>query len=157
MKLRKIELTETVRFNADQMLKLVADVASYPEFLPWVKAVKIWNAEENPNEFSAQLLIGYKAFRATFSTDVIIDPDFGTVQTHLISNSKQSVGIFSKPLKALTCKWEFRPHSNGTEIGLSIELEFADAMLAQLAGNNLQAASTKIMYAFTEEAKKRFP
>ncbi|KAF0185340.1 MAG: cyclase/dehydrase [Hyphomonadaceae bacterium] len=156
MNLRKIEIKEIVAFSLNQLMELVGDVANYPDFLPWVKAAKIWDMDEDKSSFSAQLLIGYKAFRATFSTKVTIDTQNQTVRTHLIEDGKSARGIFSRPLKSLDCKWAFSPNENGTEIHLVIELEFADMMLAKLVGNNLHKASARIMNAFIEEAKKRY-
>lgn len=156
MKVRKIELKEIVPYETAQLMQLVGDVAHYPDFLPWVKAAKIWDHDEANENFSAQLLIGYKAFRATFSTRVTSDKIQQTVRTQLIENSKSIGGLFSKPLKSLDCNWVFAACEGGTEIHLVIELEFADIMLAKLVGDNLHKASERIMYAFTEEAKKRF-
>ncbi|MEY2925970.1 MAG: hypothetical protein RL367_447, partial [Pseudomonadota bacterium] len=50
------------------MFDLVADVARYPEFLPWISAVRI--RSDNNTEMVADLVVGFKAIRETFSSRV---------------------------------------------------------------------------------------
>jgi coenzyme Q-binding protein COQ10 len=45
--------------SADQMYNLVADVARYPEFLPWVSAIRIRKDEEG--EMLADMIVGFKS------------------------------------------------------------------------------------------------
>ncbi len=41
--------TRTLRYSADQMYGLVADVASYPRFLPWTAAARVRSVTPHPD------------------------------------------------------------------------------------------------------------
>ena len=53
------------------MFDLVADVARYPEFLPWVIATRVKSDSET--EMVADMLVGFKALREKFTSRVIKD------------------------------------------------------------------------------------
>ena len=59
--------------SAAQMYDLVADVRRYPEFLPWVSAIRIRKDEET--EMLADMVVGFKSLRETFTSRVEIDND----------------------------------------------------------------------------------
>ncbi len=58
--------------SAAQMYDLVADVARYPEFLPWVSAIRIRKDDET--EMLADMIVGFKSLRETFSSRVVKTP-----------------------------------------------------------------------------------
>lgn len=138
------------------MLDLVADVPNYGNFLPWVKAVKVWNFDNLPNSFDAELLIGYRNFRAPFSTGVIIDKTGQKILTQLLKPKSKIRALFSQPMRALDCQWVFRPNGDGCTIDLKIEYEFNDKIFSALLSNNIEKASQKLIEAFTNEAKRRY-
>ena len=47
--------------SAAQIFDLVADVKSYPEFLPWVSAIRIRKNDEQ--EMLADMVVGFKSLR----------------------------------------------------------------------------------------------
>ena len=57
-----------VPYSAEQMFDLVADVARYPEFLPWVVATRV--KSDNGREMVADMLVGFKALREKFTSRV---------------------------------------------------------------------------------------
>ena len=138
------------------MLALVADVANYEKFLPWVKAVKIWNNETSQTSFDAELLIGYRNFRAPFATSVIIDRESSSIKTSLLKHKSKIRNLFAQPMRELICKWEFMDLKNGSLIDLRIDYQFNDRILAALLSNNLEKAIQKLIEAFTSEAKRRY-
>lgn len=156
MSAKKIEIIQDVPFSMEEMVSLVKDVPNYDKFLPWVKAVRLWNIAPDNSSFDAQLMIGYKAFRAPFSTNVIIDEANNAIKTSLIDNPKKSFGFFLRPMKSLDCSWKFEPNGGHCKINLKIVFEFSEPILAGLLANNLDRATKKLMQAFMEEAKKRF-
>jgi coenzyme Q-binding protein COQ10 len=131
-------------FAPDDLLALVSDVAAYPAFLPWVKASRI--SRRKGNYFVGEAVIGYKAFRTRFSTQVDIDPDARTITTRLISG----------PFKKLACRWTFLPSDSGCIVDLHLDFEFSEPFLADLLKSNMDKAVGKLILAFTEEAKRRY-
>ncbi len=136
------------------MLELVSDVPNYHMFLPWVKAVRVWNETIETGTFDAELLIGYRNFRAPFTTKVKIDRAQSTIQTSLVKTKSKS--LFGQPMRELECKWKFIADGFGCMIELEIDYIFNDRILAALLSNNIEKASQKLIEAFTNEAKRRY-
>ena len=60
-------------YSPEQLYALVADVKSYPEFLPWCMAARIRHQDDYALE--ADLIIGFQMFRERFTSYVTLDPD----------------------------------------------------------------------------------
>lgn len=152
----QIEVSEIVEFSDVQMIALVRDVANYGNFLPWIKAVKIWDLAEDNNSFNAELLVGYRNFRAPFSTAVEVMPQSNQIVTNLIENRRTSLSLFAKPMKKLECKWQFIAIGSNCQVKVCIDYEFSDLILAALLKSNMDKAISKLINGFTEEAKLRY-
>ena len=61
--------TKLLPYAPEQLFDLVADVARYDEFLPWVVAVRIRSSSEK--ETVADLVVGFNAFKERFSSRVV--------------------------------------------------------------------------------------
>ena len=68
--------TRVLPYTADQMYALVADVASYPQFLPWTAAARIRSTEDKGDHtiMLADLVISFKVFREKFGSKVTLWP-----------------------------------------------------------------------------------
>ncbi|MEO6432918.1 MAG: SRPBCC family protein, partial [Sphingomicrobium sp.] len=55
-------------YSPEQMFELVADIARYDEFLPWVVAVRVRSSSET--ETIADLVVGFNAFKERFASKV---------------------------------------------------------------------------------------
>ena len=66
-------------YRAEQMYALVADVARYPEFLPWCAAARIRGYHKAPDGaheiMDADLVISFKVFRERFRSEVTLRPE----------------------------------------------------------------------------------
>jgi coenzyme Q-binding protein COQ10 len=135
-------------FAPDDLLALVEDVAAYPKFLPWIKATRISAQKPVPNGryFVGEAVVGFKAFRAQFSTHVEVDEVAKTVKTRLIKG----------PFRTLGCIWAFRTSESGTLVDLTLDFEFAEPFLADLLASNMDKAVGKLIKAFTAEAERRY-
>jgi hypothetical protein len=60
--------TRHLPYTPEQMFELVADVARYDEFLPWVVAVRVRSSSEA--ETVADLVVGFSAFKERFTSRV---------------------------------------------------------------------------------------
>src|SRR6478752_3348124 len=68
--------TRPVRHSAVQMFDLVADVETYPEFLPLCEALRIIRRSQSGEGIEtlvASMSIGYKAISESFTTRVTLD------------------------------------------------------------------------------------
>ena len=72
-------------YSARQMFDLVADVARYPDFLPWNSAARIRARKPGPRPgtelLEADLVISFKVFREKFGSRVVLDPGLTRVET----------------------------------------------------------------------------
>lgn len=68
------ETNHVVKHTADQMFDLVADVEHYPEFLPLCEALTVRSRKERDGKILllADMTVGYKAIRETFTTQVLL-------------------------------------------------------------------------------------
>lgn len=127
-------------WSAEQMYRLVADVASYPEFLPWVVAARI--RSDGETEMVADLLIGFKNLREKFSSRVIKQPA-----------ERIEVIYLDGPMRDLDNVWAFRAlPEGGCEIEFLVEFTFRNAIFERLAGQYFDRAFRRMVFAFEERA-----
>src|SRR6185437_6160964 len=72
--------TRIVPYTADLMYAVVADVERYPEFLPWVAALRIKSrSQEGAREIViAEMAVGFRTLRERYTSKVVLDPDAHT-------------------------------------------------------------------------------
>ena len=58
-------------YRPEQLFDLVADVGEYPKFLPWCVGSRILSRSEG--ELTADLTIGFKMFRESFRSHVLLE------------------------------------------------------------------------------------
>ena len=66
--------TKILKYKPEQMFDLVADVNSYPKFLPWCSAARVHSRNMiGKNEvLEADLVISFKVFREKFASKVTL-------------------------------------------------------------------------------------
>lgn len=145
----RYETSLTLPHDADALCALVADVHAYPRFLPWVKAIRVWDETENGpvRAFQAEAAIGYKMVAERFATGVIHDRAGRTVTTTLIRG----------PFRTLENTWTFTPlEGGGARVTFDILYAFKGALLQALLQANFDKAVRALIGAFTAEADRRF-
>jgi coenzyme Q-binding protein COQ10 len=134
--------TRFVPYPAELMYAVVSDVENYPEFLPWVVALRVLSRRETG--LTAEMAVGYGALRERYTSDVALDP-----ATHRIDVT-QTKG----PFKALENHWRFTPKDGGCEVEFSILFEFSSKLLQAVAGAKFEKALLKMTDAFAARAKQ---
>jgi coenzyme Q-binding protein COQ10 len=139
-----IRETRRLPYSAEQMYALVADVARYDEFLPWVVGVRVKSDSET--EMVADLLVGFKALREKFTSRV------QKQHPRLIK-----VHYLDGPLKDLDNEWHFRAMSpTECEIDFSVSFTFRNKMFEALAGQYFDRAFRKMVNAFEARAEELY-
>ncbi len=129
----------TLPYTADELYTLVADVARYPEFLPWCVGARI--LKRTDSEILADLMIGFKMFRETFTSRVTLSPNLIEVE------------YIKGPLKHLTNRWEFIPEPNGhCTIDFVVDFEFKNQLFEKLVGALFTEAVHRMVLAFEKRA-----
>jgi coenzyme Q-binding protein COQ10 len=126
--------------NAAQMYDLVADVSRYPEFLPWVSAIRIRKDEES--EMLADMIVGFKSLRETFSSRVLKTPKSSIIVDYL-----------DGPMKHLHNAWTFEDvEGGGSIVDFTVEFSFRNRVFEALAGQFFDSALRKMTTGFVERA-----
>ena len=139
------EIKHPVAHSADDMFKLVADVESYPKFLPLCEALKLKRRETRGGKevLIATMAVGYKLIRESFTTEVILDSEARSIVVHYLDG----------PFSYLENRWSFRPlTSKACEIDFYIAYSFRSRLLERLMGGLFDKAVRRYTTAFEERA-----
>jgi coenzyme Q-binding protein COQ10 len=126
-------------YSAEQMFDLVADVARYPEFLPWVVGARVRSDSEH--EMIADLLVGFNALREKFTSRVL-----------KVRPLEIKVHYLDGPMRDLDNIWHFRSIEGGCELDFTVQFTFRNAMFERLAGQYFDRAFRKMVGAFEDRA-----
>ncbi|WP_324260210.1 type II toxin-antitoxin system RatA family toxin [Altererythrobacter sp. H2] len=130
----------TVPYSAAQMFDLVADVANYREFLPWVVATRIRSDSES--EMIADMVVGFKSLRESFTSRVLKERP-----------GKIEVIYVDGPLRDLDNIWRFEDlPEGGCRIDFEVEFTFRNRVFEALAGQYFDRAFRKMVTAFEARA-----
>jgi coenzyme Q-binding protein COQ10 len=140
--------TRRVPFTPRQMFDLVADVERYPEFLPLCEALAVKHRERQGDVdiLIADMTVGYKAIRETFTSRVRLDRPRLEVAAAGVPGA---MGPFSR----LENRWQFRAAPGGCDVDFSIAYELRSAMLQMLVGALFDRAFRRYTEAFEERAR----
>ena len=141
----QFETHRPVPHTPDQMFDLVADVERYPEFLPLCEALAIRSRKERDGKILlvADMTVGYKAIRETFTTQVLLNKDERVIEVKYIDG----------PFKYLDNRWRFEPAGEGQSIvHFYIDYEFKSRILGALMGSMFDRAFRMFSDAFEKRA-----
>ncbi len=143
----QFETHRPVPHSPDQMFDLVADVERYPEFLPLCEALVVRSGKERDGKILliADMTVGYKAIRETFTTQVLLNKAERAIDVKYIDG----------PFKYLDNRWRFQPSENGgCVIDFFIDYEFKSRILGALMGSMFDRAFRMFTDAFETRANK---
>ena len=131
-------------YTAQQMYDLVADVGSYPKFLPWNSAARIRSRRPIPGGevMEADLVISFKVFRERFGSRVTLWPEVKKIETEYIDG----------PFKHMKSTWSFRDVEGGSEVDFFVDFEFRNAILQGIIGVVFNDAMQRVVRAFERRA-----
>lgn len=137
--------TRKLPFSAQQMYDLVADVARYPEFLPWTAAARIKSVEDEGDHsvMEADLVISFKVFRERFTSRVVLWPEAKKIDTEYLDG----------PFKYMKSNWEFTDVDGGCEVYFHVDFEFRNMILQKIIGVVFNEAMQRVVKAFEKRAR----
>jgi coenzyme Q-binding protein COQ10 len=136
--------TRHLPYTREQMFDLVADVARYPEFLPWVSAIRV--RSNSDSEMVADMIVGFKGLRETFTSRV--------TKTR---PERIHVDYVDGPLQYLTNEWAFRDDGEGgCLVDCVVDFAFRNRMFEMLAGQVFDRALRKMIGAFEDRAARLY-
>ena len=136
--------TKRLPYTADQMYGLVADVDSYPQFLPWNSAARIRSRTpiEGGEVLEADLVISFKVFRERFGSRVTLWPEARKIDTEYLDG----------PFRYMRSTWAFRDVEGGCEVDFMVDFEFKNAILQKIIGVVFNEAMHRVVRAFERRA-----
>lgn len=134
-----------MRHAAGQMFALVADVERYPEFVPMCERLVVRRRSGDPEAVEtllADMSIGYKVIRETFSTRVTLDRPTLRILVEYVDG----------PFSHLENIWTFRETASGSEVDFDIDYAFRSRTFQLLAGAVFETVFRKMAEAFEKRA-----
>ncbi len=140
--------TRSLPYTAQQMYDLVADVANYPNFLPWCAAARVRKTEPmgEAELMEADLVISFKVFRERFGSRVTLWPAKKVIDTEYIDG----------PFKYMKSNWSFADTEAGCDVSSHVDFEFKNAILQGIIGLVFNEAMQRIVRAFEARAQELY-
>ena len=135
-----------VPYSADQMYALIADIESYPDFLPWCAGARIRNRRQTARGevVEADLIVSFRVYRESFSSRVMLQPDRHNIDVHYMEG----------PFRYLNNHWRFKPISETEcEVDFFVDFELRSRLLQSLIGVVFNEAMRRIVRAFEQRAE----
>ena len=134
-------------YTPAQLFALVGDVMAYPEFVPWITSMRVWNArslDEGVETLDAEAGVGFSFLKERFSTRVRRDAKARRID----------VALLSGPFKRLANRWRFfEAAEGGTRVEFDIDFQFKNRILETLLAANFAHAVDRLMSCFEARAK----
>jgi coenzyme Q-binding protein COQ10 len=125
----------------------VGDVTRYPEFVPWITAMRTWNARdlgEGVETLDAEAAVGFSFLKERFSTRVRRDAGLRQIDVTLLAG----------PFKRLANRWQFFEAGEGaTRVEFDIDFQFKSRLLETLLAANFAQAVERLMTCFETRAR----
>lgn len=127
------------------MFDLVADVESYPDFVPLCERLKVRErGMVDGNEIiTARMTVAYKLIRESFISKAVFDRENLQIRAEYLEG----------PFRQLENRWTFHPREDGgCDVEFFISYEFKSKMLEVLMGSVFDKAFRKFSKAFEMRA-----
>jgi coenzyme Q-binding protein COQ10 len=130
----------TLPYTTKQLYDLVADIESYPKFIPWCDGARVY--ERDGNVVLADLVINFKGVTGKYTSRVFLDEDENEI----------SVELAQGPFHHLYQGWKFTKVADVTRIEFDIDFKIRNFILEKIADMMFDEACKKMMQAFTDRA-----
>ena len=140
--MREVQRNAILPYTAEAMFDLVADVESYPEFLPGCTGATV--LDRSGDEMLASLTLSQGALKAQFST-----------RNRLQRPERMTLALVEGPFRDLTGEWRFEALGEaGCKIQLSMRFAFASRVKDTLMGPVFELTCNRLVDAFVSRARK---
>ena len=122
------------------MYRLVEDIESYPQFLPWCGSSRI--IEVNGDEVRAQLDLAYKGIQKSFKTINRNQP-----------GKMIEMRLLEGPFKHLEGFWRFEPlREDACKVSVDLNYEFSGKILQMTVGPVFNEVANRLVDSFCKRA-----
>ena len=135
-----IEKSVLVRHSAESMYALVADIESYPAFLPWCGGSRIVSTDGNV--VTAEVVIDFHGLRQRFTTANAQHPP-----------ERIDLRLVDGPFSQLDGDWRFTPlAADASKVQLTLNYDFDNFLLKKLVGPVFHQIATTMVESFVKRA-----
>lgn len=141
--MKTVHKSVLIWFAPQQMFDLVADVAHYPDFLPWCDHAKV--LETHADGVTAEIGLSFGGIHQSFTTR----------NTH-VPGSKVVLRLVKGPFSTLDGEWTFQPvgdDGKACRVELALSYGFKSAALSALVGPVFDRIARSLIDAFVERAQ----
>lgn len=138
------EAETVLPYTQKQLYDLVADIESYPKFIPWCEAARVW--EREGDIALADLIISFKGVNGKYTSRVFFDEEAMEI----------SVELAQGPFKHLYQGWKFSKVAGGTKVEFDIDFALRSKLLEKIVDLMFSDACERMMAAFTKRAKELY-
>ncbi len=142
--MRRINRSAIVPYSAEQMFALVADIESYPSFLPWCNDARI--ERRDGRDVEATLEIKRGGIGKSFRTRNSLDPP-----------ESIALQLVEGPFRTLAGAWTFSPLGvDGSKVSLELSFAFESRLTDLLLGSVFEEICNSLVDAFTRRAHEMY-
>lgn len=142
--MKEITRSAIVEHSAAEMYRLVDDVESYPQFLPWCREARV---ETIGGKRHATLTVGLRAIRQSFTT-----------VNEGLPGEAIDLRLVEGPFKRFKAAWRFTPLSESAcEIVYTMHYEFSSRVIGKLLEPLFDQIADTMVDAFTRRADELHP
>lgn len=136
-----VERSALVQHSAEQMFDLVADIDSYPQFLPWCAGARV--VIDSTGGVEASIDIAYLGIRSRFTTrNVHRYPD------------EIAMSLVDGPFRSLAGRWKFLAlRAGASKVQLSLHYVFVSGLLGVAIAPAFDAIASSMVDSFAERAE----
>ena len=151
----RVNFERVLPFEAAKLFEMVGDVEKYPDYIPWITSMRVFNrgeVSEGVTRFDAEAGVGFKFLSERFSTRVTRTEAARTIDIVLLRG----------PFKRLVCRWKFEDADwmgkpGGCRTTLTMDFEFKNPFLTGFLKANFDKAVAKLMACFEGRAATLYP
>jgi len=127
-----------------QLINMVLDIESYPNFVPWCLKGTIHEKKESKDliEIRGDLKVGKKFLNETYSSLIVYYKEKDKI---LVTNN-------SGPIKHLKNEWIFKEVNNATQLEFFIDFELKNPIFNLIMKKSFGMGLNKIARSFEERA-----
>jgi len=141
----EVQTHRLVPYAPEQMFAIVADIESYPQFVPYCSSMRILSREQKSagiETLTARMGIRYKIFEEHYTSRVTLD------RAALAIDASQIEGPFSYLINT----WRFEKAGEGAKIHFYLNYEFRSRALKLVTGAIFKRLFSNFSDAFEKRA-----
>jgi coenzyme Q-binding protein COQ10 len=140
-----LSTSRTVAHSPEDLYRLILDVESYSDFLPFCRRTATIQRQASPEGtiLISEMEVGFSIFKEKYTSEIIGENETKTIRIRALDG----------PFRFLRATWRFQQLEAGrTKIEFDLEYEFKNRMLGLTAGRVFDKVFGSMIVAFENRA-----